>query len=141
MTQQPSKPGRTPDPLDFPFHRALGGATDTLKAGATFVNTNVETCVVKIAGAFRVRLRGKTSGAGGNGTLSFKYLRPAANRTTNAAITPVYDNTVEGPSVDVAVATGVEFAVTIEPVGEAELLVTFTATGTGAWDFFDGSQQ
>lgn len=132
------QPGKTADPLDFPFHRPLGGTEDTLKAGAACVLSTPLTCIVKSAGSPAVRLRGKITGCGG--PMKFEYLWPGGSRASNAAITPVYNNAVEGPHADETIVDGTEFCVTITPIGESEILVTFTPDGDGEVDFFHGMQ-
>lgn len=127
----------TADPLDFRFHRALGGKDDTLKEGAALANTVVVAVVVAIAGAFVFRYRGLFTAAG---TLKFYYLRPGGSRTANTTA-ECYDPAVAGPHVDVAVVAGTAFAIDITPAGESELLITFTPTGAGAVTYSDGMQQ
>jgi len=114
-----------PDPLDARVHRAVSGGT--LKAGATYVNTDVLEVILPIAGALSVRLRGLFATAGG--TLSFAYLRPDG--------TTAY--TTNNPS-NVTVTAGTEAVATIQPNGEGWLRVRFTATGTGAVTYFDVMQ-
>lgn len=129
----------TSDPLDFRFHRALGGSSDTLKQGATLANGVAVTCVVPIAGALAVRLRGLFTAGG---TMTFRYLYPASRRDPNTALSSqVYSSAVIPPAGNLTVVANTEFAQDITPNGESDLLITFTPSGAGAVTFFDGMQQ
>lgn len=127
----------TADPLDFPFHRSLGGKADTLKEGATLANGVDKQVVAKIAGALVFRTRGLFTAGG---TLKFYYLRPGANRDANT-VALSYAAAVAPPHADVVVVGNTSFCVDITPSGESELLIIFTPTGAGAVTYLDGMQQ
>lgn len=134
---QPDDAG-TPDPLDFRRHRTvdapLGGQPPgVLGAACPFVNGTPITKLIPVAGALSVTLRGlfAATGGTGSGTLSFQFMRPAPFSTTPYA--------TNNPA-NVAVTGGTEFIVTINPNGEAWMLVTFTPSGNGVVTYFDQMQ-
>lgn len=138
----------TSDPLDFRVARAVGvpnnedfalygGNIGTGLPGSSFLNTVAQKAEVAIAGALKVRIRGKATAGG---VLHFDYLRPAAIRNTDPSGAG-YKYTVSTPTDDVTVDANTEFAIDIVPVGESDLLVTFTPGGDGDWVFLDVMQQ
>ena len=143
----------TSDPLDFrnarpvgkrvaivtPQTNLYGGNLATNDPGTAFTNADPVVAEVAIAGAFLVRLRGLFTG---DGTLSFRYLRPASARPADpSAAGYAYDPTVTGPHADVTVTADTEFLVDINPGGESDLEVTFTPGADGVVTFFDVMQQ
>ena len=122
-------------------HGLYGGNLATEKPGSSFsVAGGTLKAESAIAGALLVRIRGLATGAGG--TLSFKYLRPAALRPADpAAAGYAYDPTITGPHADVAVVADTEFSIDINPGGESDLDTEFAPGGTGHWVFLDIMQQ
>lgn len=125
----PNNRAGTPDPLDFRYHRPVGGV---FAEGAAIPAAPDVVIIVPIAGALQYRLRGKFTCAG---TLSFAYLRPPPKDAT------AYDVALDPPSADVAVVADTEFLVDIQPSGESQLRITFNATGAGVVTFLDQMQQ
>ncbi len=138
----------TSDPLDFRVARAVGvpnnadfalygGNIGTNLPGSSFLNTVAQKAEVAIAGALKVRIRGLANAAG---VLHFDYLRPAAIRNTDPSGTG-YKYGVNPPVDDFDVVANAEFSIDIMPVGESDLLVTFTPGADGVWTFLDVMQQ
>lgn len=114
-----------PDPLEFRRCRPVGGL---FKAGIEIDNQDPSTVLTPIAGALSVRIRGKISTTEAAppapmGVLSFAYRRSPPNHGT------AYSTSLNAPASDVNVTKDSEFCVTIEPVGEALLAITFTPDG------------
>lgn len=138
-----AKMAGTPDPLEFRRARPIA---QVFKPGVEVDNTNPTTVLTPIAGALAVRLRFKlttTEGAPPSpmGVLSFAYRRSPPNEDT------AYSTSLNGPNPDVNVVKDTEGVVTIQPMGESVLAVTFTPNAGVdhskkiSWTFFDVMQQ
>jgi hypothetical protein len=107
-------------------HWAVGG---DFVAGSPFLNAVPISTTIPIAGAERMRVRFKTSGAGG--TLAARFVRPDGVDTLYTQMQPV----------DVAITVNVEAVLDIDPhYGEGLVKITFTPTGNGNITFCDASQ-
>jgi hypothetical protein len=119
MTRQPVADARR-------GHWALGG---DFTAGSPFLTAVPIGVTLPMAGAERMRVRFRTSGAGG--TLAARFVRPDGPDTPYTQMQPV----------DVTVTANVEAVLDIEPhFGEGLIRLTFTPSGNGNITFCDASQ-